>query len=113
MSEVVEIVFGEASLSEEEIKEIIGRHTNATDYDIEIVSREGDDTTTTVIVRFKEAETAKDFVRSVTSKGSRDSHFVRNISFLSEASDLEPSSLGPLFTVVVAGILLLAFLSSA
>ena len=65
-SEYVEIVFDRKKMTEEEVKEIIKNITQDENFYIERIETDKDTGETTVIIRFTDAEKAKDFVRSVS-----------------------------------------------
>ena len=65
-SEYVEIVFGRKSMTEEEVKEIVKNITQNENFYIERIETDKDTGETKVIIRFKDAEKAKDFVRNVS-----------------------------------------------
>ena len=65
-SEFVEIVFNRKGMTEEEVKEIIKSIAQDENFYIKRIETDKDTGETTVIIRFKDAEKAKDFVRSVS-----------------------------------------------
>ena len=83
-TEYVEIVFGKKEMSEQEIKTIIEKYTGGNEYEMKIVAV-GDDDTTTVIIMFKDVDTAKDFVRTVKDPSRSVSHIVRAVGFVTES----------------------------
>ena len=111
VSKFVKIVFGEARLSEEDVKEIIKRYTNndTTAYNIEIVAR--DDTSTTVIVRFNDTEAAVNFVEAIKSDSNSNWFLLTSISFLSENfNSLSPTTALPSFLLLLLLTTILASL---
>ena len=75
-SEFVEIVFDRKNMTREEVKEIIKNITQDENVYIERIETDKDTGETTVIIRFTDAEKAKDFVRSV-SEGRASSNIKR------------------------------------
>ena len=65
-SEYVEIVFDKKDITEEEVKEIIKNYSQDENIYIERIETDKDTGETKVIIRFKDAEKTKDFVRSVS-----------------------------------------------
>ena len=59
-------MFDRKGMTEEEVKEIIKSITQDENFYIERIETDKDTGETTVIIRFKDAEKAKDFVRSVS-----------------------------------------------
>ena len=76
-SEYVEIVFGRKDMTEEEVKEIIKRYIDE-EFTIEKFEEDKKAGETKVIIRFEDAEKAKDFVRSV-SEGRASSNNIKSV----------------------------------
>ena len=67
-SEYVKIMFDKKSMTQEEVKEIIKNITQDENFYIEKIETDEDTGETIAIIRFKGAEKAKDFVRSVEGR---------------------------------------------
>ena len=67
-SEYVEIVFDKKDITEEEVKEIIKNYSQDENIYIERIETDKDTGETKVIIRFKDTEKAKDFVRRIEDK---------------------------------------------
>ena len=81
-SEYVEIVFDRKDMTEEEVKEIIKNITQGENVYIERIETDKDTGETIAVIRFTDAEKAKDFVRGV-SEG-------RALSFIIRVSTVPP-----------------------
>ena len=81
ISKYVEIVIGTKDLTEEEVKEIIKKHVDGEVYIEKLEKNEKGETT--IIIRFKDSETAQNFVDAIKEASNAGFEFV-SISFLSE-----------------------------
>ena len=75
-SEYVEIVFGRKGMTKEEVKEIIKNITQDENFYIERIETDKDTGETIAIIRFTDAEKAKDFVRSIEGKAT---NFIKRV----------------------------------
>ena len=86
----VEIVFGTKDLSEEKVKAIIDKYTNA---DFKVVNLEDNESgEIKVIIKFTDVGVAEEFVRSVETTGRAEEDKIKEVGFNSEMLDINFSS---------------------
>ena len=78
----MKIIFDKKDITKDEVKDIISKITDTTDFDVIIISR--DDNTVTVIIKFDDVIDAKNFVDAVEAASNKDNFIFDIIGFLPE-----------------------------